>query len=353
MATCRVFRSLILGVFAVAFTAFSAGFDRGVNLSGAEFGADRLPGVIGQSHTYQSEGSFRYFAGKKLKLIRLPFQWERLQPQVNRPLDPDNLTELKRDAEWAQKAGCKLIIEPHNYGRRKILENGKWTEFILDQSVSNTVKLPHDALDDLWRRLSAEFKDNPGVYAYDLMNEPHDMGNANWKVISQAALTAIRNQGDRKLILVPGYGWSSAKDWPKNNGATNWIHDPLDNFKYEAHCYFDRDNSGTYKKSYEEELAADANLPTRGSTRLMTFVDWCRNNNVQGFLGEYGAPNNDPRWSSIVLEDFLAALDRAQMDGTYWAAGEFWGKYPLSVQPGEHFTQDAPQMETLLRHLGK
>ena len=42
------------------------------------------------------------------------------------------------------------------------------------------------------------------------MNEPHDMGVANWSQISQTVVTAIRGNGDNKLLMIPGDGWSGA-----------------------------------------------------------------------------------------------------------------------------------------------
>src|SRR2546429_31114 len=37
---------------------------RGVNLSGAEFGENQIPGTFNRDYTYNSETSFRYFAAK-------------------------------------------------------------------------------------------------------------------------------------------------------------------------------------------------------------------------------------------------------------------------------------------------
>jgi hypothetical protein len=184
-----------------------------------------------------------------------------------------------------------------------------------------------------------------------MMNEPHDMGTANWHTISQTVLTAIRNNGDNKLIMVPGNAWTGASNWAGNNGSTSWISDPANNFKYEAHEYFDHDGSGTYNESYDTELANNPNLPTVGVTRLQGFVEWCFNNGVQGYLGEYGVSNADSRWFTV-LQNFLNALDAANFDGTY-CGGEWWGSYPLSIQPSNNFTTDAPVYPTVAAHLSK
>jgi endoglucanase len=320
---------------------------RGVNVSGAEFGENSIPGVEGTHYTYNSEKTFKYFAARSLGLIRLQFRWERLQPVLRGPFDAANLAGLKRDIQWAKDAGCKVVIEPHNFARFKITEAGVLKEYIIDNSAG---KVTAADFADFWSRISNEFKDEPTVHAYDLVNEPHDMGSANWKTISQAAVSAIRANGDNKLIMIPGDNWSAASTWAAIHGPTSWISDPANNFMYEAHQYFDRDNSGTYTRSYDQELALNPNLATIGSTRVTPFINWCQNNNVRCYLGEYGVPNNDPRWLAV-LDDFLTTLDQAGIDGTYWAAGEWWGNYALSVQPANNFTTDRPQTPVLLSHL--
>ena len=328
--------------------ACQAQYLRGVNLAGAEFGEGTIPGSIGSTHTYNSLASFRYFAARSLGFIRLPIRWERLQPTLRGPLDPTNLSALKRDVQWAAEAGCKIAIDPHNFGRYKILESGRLVEHIIDGSDG---RVTAGDFADFWSRMSTEFKDEPAVYAYDLMNEPHDMGSANWKTISQAAVSAIRANGDNKLIMVPGgASYSAASRWLIDYGPASWISDPANNFMYEAHQYFDRDNSGSYQHTYDEEAAVIPNLPMVGPTRIAPFVNWCKANNVRCYLGEYGVPNTDPRWLTV-LDNLLKALDDAGMDGTYWAAGEWWANYILSVQPANNFTTDRAQTPVLLSHL--
>ena len=79
----------------------------------------------------------------------------------------------------------------------------------------------------------------------------------------------------------------------------------------------------------------------------MPFVRWLKDNNKQGAIGEYGIPDNDLRWLKI-LDNFLKYLSENNINGSYWAAGSRWDKYPLSVQPIAQ--EDRPQMEVLLRY---
>jgi endoglucanase len=325
---------------------------RGVNVSGAEFGMSNIPGALGHDYTFNSEPTFQYFAAKHLGLVRLPLLWERLQPQLRGPLEPAYLANLKRNVAWAKAHGGEVIVDIHNFARYSFNQGGSLKTYIIDNVASDgAVHVSTADLADLWTRLSTEFKFEGAVYAYDLMNEPHDMGTANWKIISQAVLDAIRANQDDKLVLIPGDSYSSANRWVTTHGLQSWIRDPANNFAYEAHQYFDRDESGTYARSYDAELAGNSDLANVGRTRVSHFIAWCAANGVRGVVDEYGIPDTDPRWLAV-LDNFLAALDDAGMDGAYWAAGEWWGSYPLSVQPTANFTEDRPQMPTLLAHAG-
>ena len=341
----------VVGIAMLLISSAHSQYLRGVNLSGAEFGQDEMPGVFGVDYTYNSETSFRYFAAKNLGLIRLPVRWERLQPVLGGPLDPANVALLKGDLGWAAAHGAKVIIDIHNYGRYSINENGALNVYVLDNVYGGVTKVSGADLADFWSKMSTEFQGQPAVYAYDLMNEPHDMGTANWHAISQAVVSAIRANGDGTLIMVESDNWSGAYSWLTINGPTSWIADPMGNFIYEAHQYFDSDNSGTYAKTYDQELSSNPDLANVGVTRLKPFLEWCANNNVRGYLGEYGIPNTDARWM-MVLDNFLTSLDGAGFDGTCWSAGEWWPTdYSLSLQPLDDFTVDRPQLAVLSRHL--
>jgi endoglucanase len=343
-------KSTALVLFLLMTPASFGQYARGINLAGAEFGENNLPGTLGRDYTFNSETTYRYFGAKNLNLVRMMLRWERLQPVLRGPLDTNYLTGVKNNVAWAKTHGDKVILDIHNYGRFKLTENGLLNTYTLDNVYGGVVKVAGTDLADLWIRLSNEFRDEPAVYAYDLMNEPHDMGSANWKAISQAALMAIRSNGDPKLIMVPGDAWSSAEQWPTVHGPSGWIIDPANNFAYEAHQYFDRDGSGNYALTYDRELILNPNLSDIGPKRVANFVNWVKANNVRGYLGEYGVPDSDARWMTV-LDRFLMAIDAAALDGTYWAGGEWWGAYPLSVQPQNNFAIDRPQLATLSGHL--
>jgi nucleotide-binding universal stress UspA family protein len=237
---------------------------RGVNVSGAEFGSpgslDEVTefsnenlGEHGVDYRWEPEATFRFLAEQGLDTVRIPFRWERIQPQLGGELDPAELGRLEQTVKYAEAAGLDVILDVHNYGAYHLAEGGQGV-----RRPIGSAQVPVELFADLWDRLSDALADQPGILAYDLMNEPvylvdneEDVGGAQvWEAASQAAVEAIRANGDDKLIMVAGYQWSNAQTWTENHDDA-WIDDPADNIRYEAHHYWQREEDN----SYDTELA--------------------------------------------------------------------------------------------------
>jgi endoglucanase len=106
---------------------------------------------------------------------------------------------------------------------------------------------------------------------------------------------------------------------------------------FNAHCYFDKDYSGTYANNYD----ADGAYEFVGVERMRPFISWLNNNNLRGYVGEFGIPKNDNRWFTV-MHNFLAYLQMNNIGASYWAAGAWWKNYPLSIQPINN--TDQPQI---------
>jgi len=303
----------------------------GVNLAGAEFGK------IGTDHySYPTAAELDYFKSKGLTLFRLPFKWERLQPQLNGPLEATELKNMKLFVDEAAKRKLLVILDMHNYARRYV--DGK--EQIINNGLITAAQVA-----DAWKKIALEFKNYKNIWGYGLMNEPYDMPSKTaWFDIAQVMINTIRTVDKETPILVGGDFWSSAGRWQEMSDHLKDLKDPDHNLIFEAHVYFDEDASGSYKRSYEVEKAH----PNVGIERVTPFVAWLKKNNKKGFVGEYGIPDNDERWFPI-LEKTLAYLKANGVNGTYWAAGPRWGKYILSVEPRDGV--DRPQMPSLSKFL--
>jgi endoglucanase len=316
---------------------------RGVNDAGGEF--IPLPLPEGHPLTFSSPRTLEYIAGKGLKLVRLPFAWEQMQPIPGGPLDPHSVAALRAYLEEADRRGLQVIPDLHNYARF----NRVGSDGLLQTMVVGDPRFPSTFLADFWRRMAEAFRDAPAIYAWGLMNEPHDIVTRRWEEASQEAVTAIRETGDRRWILVPGSNWSAAHIWVMCHGYEAWIRDPLGRVAYEAHCYLNA--APSFGMSYAQELEQDPDLEDRARRRLQVFADWCDSNGVPGFIGEFGSPA-DPGWLAL-FDRLLNEMDRHRLSGTAWALGEKWPlDYALSLHPDPVSGEDRPSMKVLLRHPG-
>jgi endoglucanase len=89
---------------------------QGVNISGAEFNTQRVPGDVGFDYLYPSNYEINYFASKGMNVIRLPFSWERMQPSLNGPLDQGELWRMDPVVSYATSLGLSVVLDPHDYG---------------------------------------------------------------------------------------------------------------------------------------------------------------------------------------------------------------------------------------------
>ncbi len=308
----------------------------GVNLACAEFNEANMPGIHDKHYTYPTIQELDYFKSKGLLLIRLPFKWERLQPELYGKLDTIELNRLKHFVSAAGERQMQVILDLHNYGRRFV--NGS-------KVIIGTGGLTVSHYADFWRKLANEMKAYPNIYGHGLMNEPHDLdSNTTWFEMAQAAINAIREVDKKNTIIVGGDDWSSAERWIEKSDTLKYLSDPVNNLMFEAHVYFDKDASGSYKKSYEEEGCS----PTKGVERVMPFATWLKENGFRGLIGEYGVPDNDLRWLKT-MDNFLSFLQDEGISATYWAAGPWWGKYVLSLEPKNG--KDRPQMKVVEKYL--
>jgi hypothetical protein len=244
--------------------------NRGINVAGGEFGtpgpldatspfSNANPGVYDTAYHYDLAASFTYLASRGVTTVRLPLRWERLQRTLGGPLDAAEVQRITSAVGRASTAGLKVILDVHNYGAYWLSDG---TQGVRRAIGSSSVTVEHFAT--LWRHLSTSFKGNAGVLGYGLMNEPVNMpgGALAWEQASQAAVDAVRANGDTKLVLVPGYNWSGAQQWTTQHPDA-WVVDSASNVRYEAHHYWDRDNSGNYPNSYAAEVT---NATSRGYT---------------------------------------------------------------------------------------
>ena len=290
-------------------------FFQGNNFSGAErgFGASieeswgpAIPGVEDQTYWWPDPAEDEVPAG--MNTVRLPFQWERLQPTLNGDFDASYLARFHETANAWRDHGFNVLLDVHNYAHYKV--DGRGTE--QPGQLIGSVEVPVAAFADFWRRMAVEFgsESTSSPFIFGLMNEPHDIAVSVWVDAAQQAVTAIRDAGARNPVFVPGADWSTASDfsWSQNADLLQSVTDPLDNMAIEVHQYYD----GTCSPNSYVDL-------------LASFEQWAVANDRVAFLGETDLTDE----SAACREAFANLIDHlhatpAGASGGVWIGFTYW-----------------------------
>ncbi|SDU48846.1 glycoside hydrolase family 5 protein [Stappia sp. ES.058] len=322
-------------MLAIALSARQAGADclRGANVAGAEFGD--LPGVHAKTYIYPSRATLSYLRAKGMNAVRLPFRWERLQPKLDAPLSDSEFSFLDKTVAEAADMGLTVILDPHNYARYR-------GDFVGGDTV------PASAFADFWRRLAVRYKGREKV-VFLLMNEPTGIFARDWLPSVNAAIAAIRETGADNLVMVPGTIWTGASHWfDEQPGGSNaevltGVVDPLNRFVFDVHQYMDADFSGTKTACSRVDDAM---------TAIGRLTRWLEETGNAAFLGEFGGHARPDCYRGLVrLAGYLNARPDVWAGWAIWAAGDWWGDYPLSVQPEDGL--DRPQMVAISRLIAR
>lgn len=284
----------------------------GVNLAGAEFNAKKLPGVIFKNYVYPNSTELAYIAAQGANVIRLPFRWERIQPQLNGTLDPAEFTRLQTTINQARMHGLCVLLDVHNYA-----------EYYGEPITTDALQ---DAFVALWLKLATQLG-NPEYVAFGLMNEPAHMPLPDWAKLAKRTLAALRTAGADNLVIVGGGDWNGLHSWfKKKNGQSNaeafaGLSDPLKRTVIEVHQYAD---------TYYSGMALDCYPPEHFEGKFALISQWAKDNQLQLFLGEFGMAATAPCLQT--LERFLQLMQGSEWKGwTYWAAGSWWGSYAFAL----------------------
>ncbi|GEM_PF-970275 len=296
---------------------------KGVNLAGMEFGnagSNRVnvdyvvPGKSDYDYWGQSVGS---------NVIRLPFTWERIQPQLGGSLNQEYLGYLKNSVQWAKQNGMTIALDLHNYARY----NGQ---------VVNSSQLT-----DVWKKLAAAFGGDDAVW-FNLMNEPNNISASQWANTTQQTVNDLRAAGIDNKLLLSGTAWSGAHSWESsgNAAAYNNFKDPMNNFAFDVHQYLDSDSSGTSGNA----------VPGSGSTRLVKATQWAEAHDFQLFLGEAGVGKNSQAYKEMGdMMQYMENHDDTWLGWTLWGAGPWWGNYYLEINP--QGSQHDPAIAALMKYM--
>ncbi|MBL0356645.1 MAG: cellulase family glycosylhydrolase [Chitinophagaceae bacterium] len=142
---------------------------------------------------------------------------------------------------WCKKYNLYVIIDMHG-------APGGQTGANIDDSPNDIPELfiekkYQDQLVDLWVKLAQEYKDEPVVAAYDLLNEPLPIGTGSadrykhlLEPLYKRITEAIRKVDQQHMITLEGFNWSN--DW-------SLFTKPFDNnvfYQFHYYCWARPDN---------------------------------------------------------------------------------------------------------------
>ncbi|TWI52572.1 aryl-phospho-beta-D-glucosidase BglC (GH1 family) [Pseudomonas duriflava] len=300
-----------------------------LNLSGAGFAPHVLPGINGTNYIFPVESYFQQWSARGIKTMRFPIIWERLQPKLGGPLDPTYVALIDRTFGYAQKHNVKIILDLHNYARYR-------------GQIIGTSSVPYARYQEIMTKIAQQWSKQPALYAYDIMNEPNG-ALAYWPTAAQYGINGVRAVDKTRPIIVEGNGWASATRWAEWNDSLLNLKDPSNNIIFSAHSYFDENAGGSYGDVDVNKLDA-----MYGVNRVKPFVEWLKKHGKRGYIGEFGVPDNNPRWN-LLMDNMLAYLKQNCVPASYWAAGPGWGSYFMSVEPVNGV--ERPQWATLKKYV--
>ena len=323
----------------------------GINCSALEQGTP-LPGVYGSDYENIIEAAdpqeLKRLYARGIRVIRVPFLWERLQRSGTSPnvtpgsvaLDAAYLGRIKLAMDRAWAAGLKVVPDLHNYGRynsgtsvqnsNAAADYPSGNNHIIGRADGSSVPVTTVHLQDVWTKLATELKSHPALLAYDIMNEPHDMDvSTRWFDAAQAAINGIRSVDGKTEIWVEGNTWSHASSWGTDSNTLQNLVDPAKNLRYSAHLYFDSDEGGNSGQTWATASAAGVTTAT-GLTRLAPFVTWLAANGKKGCIGETGVSIDDANWQ-IALGNMMARAIAKDIPVALWWYSRSAGSDPMNL----------------------
>lgn len=285
---------------------------RGINLAGAEFGAEYLRGVEKTWYMFPTLSHLKYYKKMGFNAVRLPVAWELLQPDLFREFDKSYSESLMVFMDQAASQGFIVVVDLHNYARFR-------------KQLIGTSAVPSKAFRDIWSRLARLLYKHPALYAYGLMNEPHHTEGL-WHAVAQYGIDGIREVDPEHYIYVSGDDWSSAASWPKTNPEP-FVKDTANKIIYEAHVYFDDNFSGRYQTPL-----GNVDLEGRVKSRLEPFLAWLVKHHQKGVIGEWGVPTDDLEYK-LAVDSFSAITKVSCLDWFIWTGGPVRSSSKLLLAP--------------------
>ena len=268
--------------------------------------------------------AYAMFARDGFNAVRVPVAWAWFEPEPG-TFSKSYLSVLDQDVAWAAQNHLYVIIDMHQvclspwFSGKEFGGTGNgfpiWavsqyaqTEDGLRQAWSNF--WVNDTLQNhfinVWVKIAKHYAGNPVIAGYDLLNEPHAIGDSSAvAAFYDRLIAAIRAvDPDRMIILEPagwfGYGWLYVSE-SYMVSASNIVWSP--------HFYTDSQLEGYGQSNYADlqaQIQSDYNFYVLMHHQALWY-------------GEFGAYHTDSTVRHLWLHDAMTLFRQYQVSGSWWA----------------------------------
>ena len=247
------------------------------------------------------ESDFANVADLGAQVIRLPFHYQ------------TPIKYLMRAVDWAAKYNLKIILDLH---AAPGAQNYDWHSDSMGKALLWESNANQEKVFVLWEKLAAQFKDNPAILGYDLLNEPVVYGNdAHAKIIRfyQTLIKRIRAIDQEKTLFLEGNIWSQQIDFlsgliDKNISISVHSYEPFDyalnvtpGLKFPGPCPRTVWDESELRKHLEKYYA------------------FANKNKTSIFVGEFGINWRGGYCGELVwLKTMFGCLNDFNFSWTYW-----------------------------------
>ena len=171
---------------------------RGINLVGAGFASSALPGRENFDYIFPSASDIKIYTDFGMEVMRLSFLWERLQPELDKPLNAQYLNGIESVVREANNHGLFVILDVHNYGAYQ-------------SKLIGSDEVTRNSFNNLWFRLATHFKDDKNVM-FGIMN-PIGIVRRRGFQFRKMHFWQFAVRGQRKKYLCPPHSGQARTDF--------------------------------------------------------------------------------------------------------------------------------------------
>ncbi len=165
-------------------------FSKGVNLTGW-FEATNAHQIEFTKYTRQDLINIKNLG---CDVFRLPIKMHDMTSGApDYTIDPLLFYLLDQVVNWAEELGINIILDNHT------IEASGSTPLNIDETL-----IP------VWKQMAAHYKNRSNLIFYEILNEPQGITDAEWSLIQQDVIDAIRTIDEQHTIIVGPANWNDA-----------------------------------------------------------------------------------------------------------------------------------------------